>query len=107
MQALWKLQDDISVTDRSLVWNSDLVETLELENLMINAVSSIESARNRKESRGAHAQEDYPDRNDDQWMAHTILHLDKDGQSDISYRPVTLTTMTDEVEAVPPKKRVY
>ena len=107
MQELWKMQDDIHVTDRSLVWNSDLVETLELENLMINAVSSIESARNRKESRGAHAHEDYPDRNDEQWMAHTILHLDKDGSSDISYRPVTLTTMTDEVEAVPPKKRVY
>ena len=86
-------------------WNTELLETLELENLLTQGIVSVESAYNRKESRGAHARDDFPDRNDKEWMKHTIASIDDDGIVDISYRKVILTTLTDEVEAVPPKKR--
>jgi succinate dehydrogenase / fumarate reductase flavoprotein subunit len=99
---------DVKVSDRSLVWNSDLVETLELQNLLGQALATIVSAENRKESRGAHAREDFPDRNDGEWMKHSLCHVrDEDGATHIDYRPVHLYTLDDDVEMVPPKARVY
>lgn len=97
---------DIQLNDRSLIWNSDLVEALELENLLQQSLVTIESALNRTESRGAHAREDYPERDDTHWMKHTVAHLKGDKVS-FAYRPVHLYTLTPEVDVIPPKKRVY
>jgi succinate dehydrogenase / fumarate reductase flavoprotein subunit len=98
---------DVRVSDRSLIWNTDLVETMELENLLLNAAATIESAANRLESRGAQAREDYPDRDDENWMKHTLAWVSDKGEVTFDYRPVHQETLTDEVEAVPPKARVY
>jgi succinate dehydrogenase / fumarate reductase flavoprotein subunit len=98
---------DVSVADRSLIWNTDLVETMELENLMLNATATIESAANRLESRGAHAREDYADRDDVNWMKHTLSWVNDEGGVSFDYRPVHLETLTDEVDSIPPKARVY
>ena len=98
---------DLKIEDRSLIWNSDLVEALELENLLACAKATIVSAEARKESRGAHAQEDYPARDDAQWMKHSLAWIDAAGEVSLSYRPVHAYTLTDEVDYIAPKARIY
>ena len=98
---------DIRVSDRSLIWNSDLVETLELANLLGQAVGTMHSAAQRTESRGGHAREDFPERDDVNWMKHTLVSVNDKGACTFDYRPVHSNTLTDEVQSVPPAKRVY
>jgi succinate dehydrogenase / fumarate reductase flavoprotein subunit len=98
---------ELRVADRSLVFNTDLIETMELENLLLQAAATIHSAANREESRGAHAREDFPQRDDANWLKHTLAWVAPDGKVSLDYRPVQLDTLTDEVEPVPPKARTY
>jgi succinate dehydrogenase / fumarate reductase flavoprotein subunit len=107
MGKLWDGLSDISVSDRGLIWNSDLVEALELQNLMANAGTTMVSAEARTESRGAQAHDDFPDRDDVNWMKHTLAWCADDGAVRLDYRPVRMQTLTNEVSVFPPKKRVY
>jgi succinate dehydrogenase / fumarate reductase flavoprotein subunit len=107
MKKVWSGLTDMSVSDRSLIWNSDLMEALELQNLMCSAMTTMVGAEARTESRGAHAHDDYPDRDDQNWMKHTLSWCDENGEVRVDYRPVKMQTLTNEVSAFPPKKRVY
>jgi succinate dehydrogenase / fumarate reductase flavoprotein subunit len=108
IQEIWSRSRDIKTTDRGLIWNTDLVETLEYDNLISQAQVTVNAARNRTESRGAHAREDFPDRDDANWMKHTLTWLDPaTGETKIDYRPVHTYTLTNEISYIEPKKRVY
>ncbi len=107
MDTIYAEFEDIKTTDRSLQWNTDLVETLELDNLRDNALATMHAANNREESRGGHAREDFAERDDENWMKHTLTWIGDKGKVGIDYRPVSMNTLTDEVEAFPPKARVY
>ena len=107
MKKVWSGMTDMSVADRSLVWNSDLMEALELHNLMGSAMVTMVGAEARQESRGAHAHDDFPDRDDQNWMKHTLAYCDDKGDVKLDYRPVKMQTLTNEVSVFPPKKRVY
>jgi succinate dehydrogenase / fumarate reductase, flavoprotein subunit len=107
MKKVWSGLTDMSVSDRSLIWNSDLMEAMELHNLMGNASTTMVGAEARKESRGAHAHDDYEERDDANWMKHTLAWCDEQGNVSLDYRPVKMQTLTNEVSVFPPKKRVY
>ena len=98
---------NVKVSDRSLVWNTDLMETMEFENLLLQSLTTMYSAASRQESRGAHAREDYPDRDDDNWMKHTLAYVDESGKVRHDYRDVHAFTLSNEISYIAPKARVY
>ncbi len=103
----FKSKLNIKTSDKSLIWNTDLVETLEFDNLLLQSIVAIVSALNREESRGAHSRNDFPERDDKNWMKHTLTEINNKGKTDITYRPVQLKTLTNEAKTFPPKARVY
>ena len=108
IDAIYAGMSDISVSDRSMIWNTDLVETLEFNNLIAQAIVAVDGAINRLESRGAHAREDYPNRDDKNWMKHTLAWLDsKTGCARLEYRPVHTYTLSNDVAYIEPKARTY
>jgi succinate dehydrogenase / fumarate reductase flavoprotein subunit len=107
LDAVFATFADVQVADRSLVWNTDLIETLELDNLLAQSLVTMASAANRQESRGAHAREDFQARDDVNWLKHTLAWADTAGRVCIDYRPVHLNTLTTDVESIPPKARTY
>jgi len=106
-EAIAMMRDDIAVADRSMMFNTDLTEALELDNMLAQASVSVRSAIGRTESRGAHAREDFAKRDDENWLKHTLAWLDDDGRVRLDYRPVHLQPLTNEVATIPPKERVY
>jgi succinate dehydrogenase / fumarate reductase, flavoprotein subunit len=107
LRTVWAGMSDLAVSDRSLIWNSDLLETLEFENLLLQATALVDSAIARTESRGAHAREDFPDRDDRNWMKHTLAWVEPDGKVRLDYRPVHAHTLTNDIQYIEPKMRVY
>ena len=107
MQGIFKDYEQVKTSDKSLIWNTDLAETFELNNLLYQSLATLYSANERTESRGSHARDDYPDRNDQDWLKHTMVWVNKDGTSKFDFKPVELNTLTDEVETVQLKARTY
>jgi succinate dehydrogenase / fumarate reductase flavoprotein subunit len=107
MEDIFKKFEDLSVRDKSLIWNTDLLEAFELHNLLYQSLATIKSALNREESRGAQARDDFQDRDDINWLKHTMIAINNDASHNFEYREVVLTPLTDQMPAVPPKKRVY
>jgi succinate dehydrogenase / fumarate reductase, flavoprotein subunit len=101
------MRSDLKVTDRSMIFNTELAETLELDNMLAQACVSLHSALGRAESRGAHAREDFPKRDDDNWLKHTLAWLDDRDQVRLGYRPVHLQPLSNDVASIPPRERVY